>query len=335
MYRYWVGDSRKTGYAPTRAAAEERLNRALVLSADGLLSEDDLTFAEWATIWLSTKINIKELTRKRYQSDIERAISFIGSVKLSKLSPRLLEQMYAALLDSGLSKTSVHSYHVVLGTCLKAALRKGYMSRDVAGITEAPSAQKRNPVILSREQWKSLIAASGNDHELIIEFALKTGMRIDVEALSTTWDQIDIDSRAVTVGASKTSAGEGRVIPLDDDIVGRLLRLRTAHRAKQMATGAKWNPSDFIFCTSKGNRQSYQNLQKRVLEPALSRAGLPRLTWHHLRYNCGSYLLSERVPITMVSKILGHANPATTMSIYAHELHEDAEQVRVAMAKIG
>ena len=60
-----------------------------------------------------------------------------------------------------------------------------------------------------------------------------------------------------------------------------------------------------------------------------------RLTWHHLRHNAGSYLLSENVPITAVSKILGHANPAITMSIYAHELREDLDQVRVAMAKFG
>ena len=46
-------------------------------------------------------------------------------------------------------------------------------------------------------------------------------------------------------------------------------------------------------------------------------------------------LLSENVPITAVGKILGHANPAITMSIYAHELPEDLDQVRVAMAKFG
>jgi hypothetical protein len=37
----------------------------------------------------------------------------------------------------------------------------------------------------------------------------------------------------------------------------------------------------------------------------------------------------------MVSKILGHANPAITMAIYAFELAEDAEQVRTAMARFG
>ena len=67
----------------------------------------------------------------------------------------------------------------------------------------------------------------------------------------------------------------------------------------------------------------------------LKELGLPYLTWHHLRYNAGSYLLSEHVPIPTVSKILGHANPAITMAIYARELVEDKEQVREAMAKFA
>jgi integrase len=96
-----------------------------------------------------------------------------------------------------------------------------------------------------------------------------------------------------------------------------------------------WNPTGLVLCTNAGNFNSYQNLQNRVLTPLLKEAGLPHLTWHHLRHNAGSYLLSENVPITAVSKILGHANPAITMSIYAHELKEDFEQVRVAMAKFA
>jgi integrase len=96
-----------------------------------------------------------------------------------------------------------------------------------------------------------------------------------------------------------------------------------------------WNPTGLVFCTASGNFNSYKNLQNRVLTPLLKEAGLPHLTWHHLRHNAGSYLLSENVPITAVSKILGHANPAITMSIYAHELVEDLEQVREAMAKFA
>jgi integrase len=63
-----------------------------------------------------------------------------------------------------------------------------------------------------------------------------------------------------------------------------------------------------------------------------TKASLPN---SKLKLLLGCLLPSEHVPITAVSKILGHANPAITMSIYAHELKEDFEQVRVAMAKFA
>lgn len=123
--------------------------------------------------------------------------------------------MYVALIDSGLSSTSVHQVHVNVGTCLKAAYRKGHMSRDIAALANSPSAKKRKPIMLERRGWKSLVEESVKSQAgLIVEFTLKTGMRIDVEVLTTTWDQIDFETRSVTVGASKTAAGKGRVIPL-------------------------------------------------------------------------------------------------------------------------
>ncbi|MDG0870924.1 tyrosine-type recombinase/integrase [Candidatus Lucifugimonas marina] len=336
MYRYWVGDKRKTGYASTRAIAEDKLNRALVLSADGMLSDNDLTFDEWSKLWLSSRRDIRDKTLNQYRSNLARASGYFGSKKLSKLTPSHLEAMYATLLDTGLSPTTVRQVHVNIGTCLRSAFRKGLIFRDIPSLAEAPSARKRKPIVLSRVEWKSLLDVSAKSSSgLIVEFVLKTGMRINVEALGTTWTQIDFARREVTVGNSKTKAGEYRVIPLDNGLISRLQSLHKIHLSKQLESGYKWNQTNLIFCTSAGNRQSYTNLQKRLLEPMLVEAGVPRLSWHHLRHNCGSYLLSENVPITMVSKILGHANPAITMSVYAHELPEDSEQVRTAMAKIG
>ena len=154
------------------------------------------------------------------------------------------------------------------------------------------------------------------------------------EALSITWEQVDSDNRTVTVGESKTDAGTGRNIPLDQTLLGRLTALSAKHYQLQMLY-RDWNPTGFVFCTSAGKRGDKDNLQKYVLTPMLKEAGLPHFTWHHLRHNAGSYLLSENVPITAVSKILGHANPAITMSIFAHELVEDLEPVLVAMAKFA
>ena len=68
---------------------------------------------------------------------------------------------------------------------------------------------------------------------------------------------------------------------------------------------------------------------------AKSLANVPEcLRFHDLRHNCGSLLLSEGVPITTVSRILGHANVSITLSVYAHQLPEDLDTVAEVMSSI-
>jgi len=41
------------------------------------------------------------------------------------------------------------------------------------------------------------------------------------------------------------------------------------------------------------------------------------------------------VPVTVISKWLGHADPSITMKVYAHELPNDLEIGRTAMSKLA
>ena len=219
------------------------------------------------------------------------------------------------------------------------AFKKGVVRANIPAIAEAPSNQKRNPTVLSREEWKTVIEASRNMNDgLIVEFLLKTGMRITVEALATKWHQIDFDSGTVTVGESKTEAGAGRVIPLDDELLEQL-KLRKQEQESKVNLDdplKKFNPKSYVFCNSVGNIHSRENLRRYIWKQMKEVAGISeRTTFHDLRHNAGSYLISEGVPITTVSKILGHANPSITLSIYAHELPEDVELVRIAMSKLA
>ena len=45
--------------------------------------------------------------------------------------------------------------------------------------------------------------------------------------------------------------------------------------------------------------------------------------------------MSDGVPVTTVSRMLGHADPRITMSIYAHELPEDKGRVAEVMASLN
>lgn len=337
---YWVfqitlpdGSRSKQKYFRSLEAAKDALLRARVEIASGIVPSD-MTFEDWAEHWVGTKVDLKLKTIKQYKRNLAFASKFFGKKQLSKIQAHDLEAMLKAIREEGKSTTTARQMIVDVSGCLRAAYKRGLMVMDITEQVETPRAKKRKPVMLSREDWQTLTTASRkSSRELIVEFVLKTGMRI-TEALNITWEQVDSGNGYVTVGESKTEAGAGRSIPIDNNLMERLISLRSTHREKQLLERG-WNSADLVFSGRVGNVQSYQNLQKRVLTPMLEECGLRHLTWHHLRHNAGSYLLSENVPITAVSKILGHANPGVTMGIYAHELKEDFEQVRVAMAKIG
>ena len=329
---YWVfqitlpdGSRSRQKYSRTHEAAKEALLKMRTEIASGVLPSD-LTFEDWSEHWLGTKVNVKHKTLDQYKRNLEYASRFFGKKQLDKIQAHDLETMLKTLREDGKSSTTARQVFINVSSCLKSAYKRGLMVRDVAEQVDSPKAMKRKPVMLSRKDWNTLVTASRkSNRELIVEFVLKTGMRI-TEALSITWDQVNSNEANVTVGESKTDAGTGRTIPLDQTLLGRLTALRTKHYELQMEY-RDWNPTGLVFCTNAGNQNLLANLQIRVLTPLLKEAGLPHLTWHHLRHNAGSYLLSENVPITAVSKILGHANPAITMNIYAHELVEDLEQV--------
>jgi integrase len=316
--------------------------KAEYLGFMGLLSNEDPRFSEWSERWLEGKIAqvkagvLKEATVEGYRQKRKRMLKFIGSLNLSKIRPDHLDQAYRTLLEEGLASGYVNSIHRTTANCLRAAFKNGLIQRDVAAMADAPSASKSRPYVLSRKEWGSLIRASRVEESGIpVEVILKTGMRVDVEALSLTWRQVDFTEGTITVGDTKTEAGTGRVIPLDASLVQRLRVHYVEHAKTKMASGAEWNPEGLVFCSRSGNRASLTNFRRRTFLRVKRRADVSEsLTLRDLRHNCGSYLLSEGVPITMVSKILGHANPAITMSVYAHELREDAQQVREAMARI-
>lgn len=66
----------------------------------------------------------------------------------------------------------------------------------------------------------------------LVRAALLTGARAG-ELTSLRWGQVDFDQRAITIGKAKTSAGTGRVIPIN----GELLEVMSKH--------AKWFTASF------------------------------------------------------------------------------------------
>lgn len=79
-----------------------------------------------------------------------------------------------------------------------------------------------------------------------------------------------------------------------------------------------------------------RNMVRRGLQKEITATGLPHLSWRDLRHVAASALIAEGASVPYVSRVLGHANPAITLSTYAHEFaraeHADRTRERMEQA---
>jgi integrase len=76
---------------------------------------------------------------------------------------------------------------------------------------------------------------------------------------------------------------------------------------------------DWVFASVTGTALDESNVRK-ALNRFLDAAELHRRGPHQMRHTFASLLLQDGVPITYVSRQLGHKDPSITLRVYAHWL---------------
>ena len=82
---------------------------------------------------------------------------------------------------------------------------------------------------------------------------------------------------------------------------------------------------NLVFPNANGNYMDSQNMLKRRFKPALALAGIDSIRFHDLRHTYASTLIIQQVPITYISKQLGHSTNKVTLDTYIHLMPESAQ----------
>lgn len=83
----------------------------------------------------------------------------------------------------------------------------------------------------------------------------------------------------------------------------------------------------------EGGVVDYAHWRQRVWLPAVEAAGIDGLTFHDLRRANATALGAEHVDIKTAQTRLGHADPRTTLGIYAKATSEGDRKAAEAVAK--
>ena len=138
----------------------------------------------------------------------------------------------------------------------------------------------------------------------------------------TVDQQVIIFDRRPVLAPPKTSASSSDV-PMPRFVLDAVI-----DHAEQFGLG----DCDVLCRTPKGTllRRDYCN--REIWKPAITAAGLPAdATFHDLRHEFASTALAEGVPISEVSRWLGHKSITTTVDLYGHLVPEAAGRARDAL----
>ena len=112
-----------------------------------------LTLADYLTEdWLPSRSHRSGATRQQYRWAVKHLVDSLGKVKLSRLSPRMVQDFYADLLSGGLSTTSVQTIGKVLRMALGDAVKRGLVGRSPATVVALPAVRRAEIECWSQEQ---------------------------------------------------------------------------------------------------------------------------------------------------------------------------------------
>jgi integrase len=287
---------------------------------DGI-KRDKITFVQLANAYKSFKVKPAEYRNDRKIAGLrsERTVSiridalldYFGSMKLSAITVAEIERFKQKRLNTPTkfkterSITSVNREVETLRGMLRFAVNEGWIDISPFERCSTPliskADEKPRTRVLSTDEQERLLAVCAPHLKPLIICALHTGCRRG-ELLALTWNDIDFESRQITIRALTSKTLTQRVLKMSGKLYDELQELYSKHQSREL-----------VFGITTKFQHSW--------DTACKKAEIEDLHFHDLRATFCTRLIEAGMPIEQVSKLSGHSQLST---LYKHYLSSTA-----------
>lgn len=270
-----------------------------------------------------------ERTRKTYGAMLRNHIlPAMGDKRLNDVA-RDREGLQTFLLvtmpNNGQGASQVRQAYMVVNAIVNDAIKSGKLNQSrIRGLPlpASPRTKADDFVFPEKEQIEKLAEGLG-DYDRAVYLMRGCGLRIS-EALGVR--RSDFRDANQVLRLSRQRAPDGKSdIPLKHRKEGEFRDVPVP----SYVDGRMWGADDVIF--PLGYASSARAFSEHFTK-ARDAAGIdPKFTPHSLRHVFASVALANAVPITDVSRWLGHRNIQTTYAIYSHFIPSSWERAREAL----
>jgi integrase len=282
--------------------------------------------------WLAVKrATLAPKSIRAEESNLKHLLPFFGGMLTTDIEAsdiaRYQEQRKREQAAAGTINLEISTVRAILR-------RLGLWARLQPEVRMLPERQDVGKALAPEEESKLLRACEESMSRSLLPalvLSLNSGLRYG-ELVSLRWSQVDFMRRRVTVGKSKTAAGTGRTIPLNDRAFGALSTLASRFPERE--------PDHFVIPSEK-----YQMLParqgsvayatdperpmgtlKEAWEAARRRAAV-FCRWHDLRHSFLTRLIEAGTPFPRLSIIMGWS-AATTARMARRYGHVSPDSLR-------
>jgi len=310
---------------------------------NGLLAEAEISqggrtaanFKQLSDQWLALVQNdLSPTTVHRYKNLLKnRILPALGDRSVHSIRTNDLDRLYLGLVnEAGLAPATVRQAHAIIRRAFRQAVLWGWIATNPAVNATPPRIAKSNPSPPDAEQVGALLLkAAESDPELsrFLHVAATTGARRG-EVCALRWTNFDAKLRTLTIERSiadlpgglvekDTKTHISRRMALDPGTAEVLEEQRSTMSELATESGFRFSQDSFIFSNEPDGLTPWVpgSVTKRFqkLRDAL---GYDKMRLHDLRHFTATRLIAAGVPVRTVSGRLGHSDPSTTLSVYAH-----------------
>lgn len=176
------------------------------------------------------------------ENHVGHVVEHLGKLMTANVSAATVTGYQTARINENASPKSINEE---TGLLLRMLGEQGNLLRTRLKREHALKLKVRKGVakaFASEEKAAMLVAAKAMRSPAIypaLMLALHTGLR-DAEIRGLQWDRVELHKAVVTVGDSKTEAGQGRTVPLNSDVLAALVTHAKWYLKKFGATEPGW-----------------------------------------------------------------------------------------------
>lgn len=291
------------------------------------------TVGELFDAWLAhVEGRLEVATVIGYRSAVRQLRPLVGGRDLQTLTVADLDQIYARLRGGGRRASTVHRYHRVFHAALRQAVRWGWLTTNPAdSASPAPLRRRRirPPSAADVVRLIDAAASSGSpDLAVAVRVLVATGMRRG-ELCGLRWRDVDLVAGTLRVESSVVHAEVGivekdtkthaaRRLSLDRGTIAVLLTHRAACERRADASGGSLADEAFVLSDRADGLAPWRpNRLTQAFGRLRVRLGLDHVRLHDLRHFQATELIAAGVDVRTVAGRLGHADPSTTLRVYA------------------